>query len=96
MLFDGLEPHLGNIGPMAVMIHRAAHREIEKKFKEALAITAVNTEIFKEAIRMCRTHFKGEETVLFPLARRVLGPVELDKLGNRLLEGTKGPEGDKV
>ena len=86
VLFDALEPLLGNIGPMAVMIHRAAHREIAKKFGEALAVTPVDVAALKEAIKMCRSHFRGEETVLFPLAKRVLDPGELNRLGARLLE----------
>ena len=89
VLFDALEPLLGNIGPMAVKIHRAQHRELEKRFGEAKVKPVVDIEILKDAIRMCREHFNGEETILFVLARRVLVPEELDKLGVRLVEGWK-------
>ena len=96
VLFDALEPLLGTIGPMAVMIHRSAHREIEKKFNEAIAKPVVDVAHLMEAIQMCRVHFKGEESILFPLAKRVLDPGELDKLGMRLMEGGMSPGSTRV
>lgn len=96
VLFDALEPLLGKIGPMAVATHRSAHREIEKKFGEALAKSPVDAAIFSEAIAMCRTHFASEETALFPLARKILDPAQLDELGAKLLYGGKDRQGGNV
>ena len=96
VLFDAIEPLLGKIGPMAVTIHRAAHREIEKKFGEALAKSPVDAGIFCDAMAMCRTHFDSEETALFPLARKILEPAQLKELGARLLDGGKGRQGGNV
>jgi hemerythrin-like domain-containing protein len=95
-LFDALEPRLGNVGPMAVSIHRQMHKDIEKQFRAAMANNKLSIPDVQEGIRMARIHFAGEENNLFPLAKRLLDHGELEKLGNHLLETSGKKAGGNV
>jgi len=96
IFFDSLEPLLGNIGPLAVVVHRNQHRELLDKFKDALAKPVIDTVILGEAIGLCRKHFISEESILFPMAKRLFDPGELDRLAARLDASESLSDGGKV
>jgi len=86
LLFKALDPHLGEMGPLAVM--RMEHQEIESTLEQIL-----NLEDLVEAkqkllhvVHLAREHFAKEEQVLYPMASKVLGSEQLTTLGEQWAE----------
>lgn len=81
-LFPALRPHLGPLGPIAVM--EAEHRQIE----ELIALIADTDEPgmlrrhVEALIEISIGHFAKEEGILFHLAGRFLSDEEMEKLGS--------------
>ena len=81
LLFPALQPHLGEMGPLAVM--SAEHVEVENYFAEA------NSEedpdrlkmLINDMIDLAINHFQKEEMVLFGMAKEFLSEDELETLG---------------
>ena len=68
-MFPRLEPHLGQMGPLAVM--RAEHRQIDdllEAAKQETNITALRSVIGK-FLDLAYGHFQKEEQVLSGMAR---------------------------
>jgi hemerythrin-like domain-containing protein len=83
LLFAALDPHLGPMGPLAVM--RMEHDEIESALtgaQEAENVEEART-LLTRVIRVAREHFAKEERVLFPMALQVLDAETLDRLGEQ-------------
>lgn len=86
LLFSALDPHLGQMGPLAVM--RMEHDEIENtlgQVQEARDLTQAQRLVL-HAVRVAREHFAKEEQVLFPMAHQVLDERELTQLGAQWAE----------
>lgn len=81
LLFDTLEPHLGQMGPLAVM--RMEHDEIERTLAELPEIQdlAEAQRRLLHVVRVARDHFVKEERVLYPMAEQVLETDILTRLG---------------
>lgn len=83
LLFPGLEPHLGEMGPLAVM--RSEHQQIDdlldaaRQETEAGALKATVGRLLDVA----QAHFGKEEQVLFQMARQVLDEAALTALGDQ-------------
>ncbi|MAG96819.1 MAG: hypothetical protein CMM08_09060 [Rhodospirillaceae bacterium] len=83
LLFPRLEPHLGQMGPLAVM--RAEHRQIDdllEAAKQETNITALRSVIGK-FLDLAYGHFQKEEQVLFGMARQHLDEATLTELGDQ-------------
>jgi len=86
LLFSTLDPHLGQMGPLAVM--RMEHDEIENtlgQVQEAQDLAQAQRLVL-HAVRVARDHFAKEEQVLFPMAHQVLDENTLTQLGARWAE----------
>jgi hemerythrin-like domain-containing protein len=83
LLFPRLEPHLGEMGPLAVM--RAEHGRIEgllaaaRQENDVAALKA----LIGELLHLAYGHFRKEETVLFDMAERFLGGAALTEMGEQ-------------
>lgn len=83
LLFPRLEPHLGQMGPLAVM--RDEHREIDnllEAIKRESDIGALKSSI-GQLLALAHGHFQKEEQVLFAMARRFLDDAELTEIGDQ-------------
>lgn len=83
LLFSALDPHLGQMGPLAVM--RMEHDEIENtlgQVQEAQDLAQAQRLVL-HAVRVARDHFAKEEQVLFPMAHQVLDEERLAHLGTQ-------------
>ncbi len=83
LLFPRLEPHRGQMGPLAVM--RAEHRQIDdllEAAKQETNITALRSVIGK-FLDLAYGHFQKEEQVLFAMARHHLDDATLTELGDQ-------------
>jgi len=82
LLFPRLEPHLGQMGPLAVM--RAEHRGIDDLLEAAGRETdiAALKSLIGELLELAVSHFQKEEKVLFVMAQKFLGDETLNELGN--------------
>ncbi len=83
LLFPRLEPHLGQMGPLAMM--RAEHRAIDdllEAARRATDIAALKSAI-GQLLDLVHDHFQKEETVLFPMARQCLDAATLTDLGDQ-------------
>lgn len=81
LLFTTLEPHLGQMGPLAVM--RMEHDEIERtlaRLPEVQALAEAQSLVL-HAVQVAREHFAKEEQVLCPMAEQVLDANTLAQLG---------------
>jgi len=81
-LFPALEPHFGEMGPLAVM--KAEHREIEDYLETAKSeedVTQLKSHIMG-LIDLSYGHFQKEEMVLFAMAKQFLSGVEQESLGD--------------
>lgn len=86
LLFSALDPHLGQMGPLAVM--RMEHDEIEStlgQVQEARDLAQAQRLVL-HAVRVARDHFAKEEQVLFPMAQQVLDGERLAQLGAQWAE----------
>ncbi len=82
LLFPGLEPHLEQMGPLAMM--RDEHRAIDDLLdavRRETDIAALKSAI-GQLLDLAHDHFQKEETVLFPMARQFLGEATLTELGD--------------
>ncbi|GIX49387.1 MAG: hypothetical protein KatS3mg131_3598 [Candidatus Tectimicrobiota bacterium] len=83
LLFAALEPHLGPMGPLAVM--RMEHDEIDtglaalQQVEEAKAAR----QQLERLLQLAREHFTKEEHVLFALAEQYLDGKALTRLGEQ-------------
>ncbi len=86
LLFTALDPHLGPMGPLAVM--RMEHDQIEGLFGRISQASSLSEaqDLTLQLIRVARDHFTKEERVLFPMATQILGPKTLLELGARWSE----------
>ena len=83
LLFRTLEPHIGSMGPLAVM--RMEHNEIEGSL-DYLPITQdadQARELLLHVITVARDHFAKEERVLYPIAHQTLSAETLTDLGSQ-------------
>ena len=83
LLFPRLEPHLGQMGPLAVM--RAEHSRIDGLLKAARQedeVAALKS-LVGELLRLTYGHFQKEESVLFDMAERFLGGAALAEMGDQ-------------
>lgn len=83
LLFPVLEPHFGQMGPVAVM--RSEHRSIDDLLETARREpdAARLSDLVAQLIELVIAHFRKEEMVLFGMAQRFLGDVVLTELGGR-------------
>jgi hemerythrin-like domain-containing protein len=83
LLFPRLEPHLGQMGPLAVM--RAEHSQIEGLLDAARQerdVAALKS-LVGELLTLAYGHFQKEESVLFDMAERFLGGAALTEMGDQ-------------
>ena len=83
LLFPRLEPHLGQMGPLAVM--RAEHGRIEGLLDAARReddVAALKS-LIGQLLNLARAHFQKEEAVLFDMAERFLGGAALTEMGDQ-------------
>jgi iron-sulfur cluster repair protein YtfE (RIC family) len=81
LLFPRLDPHLGQMGPLAVM--RSEHRGIDELLEAARGepdIAALKA-LVGRLLELAYGHFRKEETVLFGMAQQFLGDAVLTELG---------------
>jgi CRP-like cAMP-binding protein/hemerythrin-like domain-containing protein len=81
LLFSALEPHIGPMGPLAVM--RMEHDEIENAFfqLQESADPAEREGVVTHLLEVARSHFAKEEQILFPMADQELDSNALEQLG---------------
>ena len=81
LLFPRLDPHLGQMGPLAVM--RSEHRGIDGLLEAARGETDIASlkGLVGRLIELASGHFRKEETVLFGMAEQFLGEDVLAELG---------------
>ncbi len=83
LLFPALEPHLGEMGPLAVM--RTEHRELEDLLAaagQADDVEAVKSNISR-LLNVAHDHFHKEEQILFAMSRQCLSEDALSTLGDQ-------------
>lgn len=83
LLFPRLEPHLGEMGPLAVM--RAEHSRIDGLLDAARQeqdVAALKS-LIGELLTLAYGHFQKEESVLFGMAERSLGAAVLTEMGGQ-------------
>ena len=86
LLFSAMEPHVGPMGPLAVM--RREHEEIEGTLAglQEVQDTAEAQRMLLYAIRVARDHFAKEERILYPMAEKALDAETLSQLGAQWAE----------
>lgn len=85
LLFSAMEPRLSAGGVKEELLQKSEHKRLEAMVKDGISYAASNPGSAISAIEFARQHFRGEEDVLFPLARKVLSPAHLDQLGECML-----------
>lgn len=82
LLFPSLQPHLGEMGPLAVM--RSEHQGIEDLIGAAMRETDAGAlkSLIAQLLDLAFNHFQKEEAVLFGMAGQVLDEAELTGLGD--------------
>ncbi|MBT4427631.1 MAG: hemerythrin domain-containing protein [Rhodospirillaceae bacterium] len=82
LLFPRLDPHLGEMGPLAVM--REEHRQIEDLLTAAKlrSDTGALRSVIGQLLDLAHDHFQKEEGVLFAMAGQFLDAADLTELGN--------------
>jgi hemerythrin-like domain-containing protein len=83
LLFTTLEPHIGSMGPLAVM--RKEHDEIEKSLERLPTLQEVEQarELLLKVVTVAREHFPKEEQVQYPMAKKTLSDETLIDLGTQ-------------
>jgi hemerythrin-like domain-containing protein len=83
LLFKTLEPHIGSMGPLAVM--RMEHDQIEGGLERLSAARELEQarELLLQIVEVARGHFAKEEQVLFPMASQALSTETLIDLGEQ-------------
>ena len=81
LLFQALDPYVGELGPLAVM--RAEHEQVEGGLSEIPGLTdlAEAQQRLLYVVEIARQHFAKEEQILFNLAPESLGDEMLGDLG---------------
>ena len=81
LLFKIVEPHIGSMGPLAVM--RMEHDQIERGLERLPAVRELEQaqELLLQIVEVARAHFSKEEQVLYPMASRALSAETLIDLG---------------
>lgn len=81
LLFNALEPHIGEMGPLMVM--RQEHDEIDGTLTRLPDEQDVANarRMLLHVIGTARDHFAKEEQILYPLAQRCLSADALTQLG---------------
>lgn len=82
LLFQPLDPHIGEMGPLSVM--RGEHEEIEGTLDRIPHLDGV-LEVREQLVQIvgfARQHFAKEEQVLYPLAEQTLDEERLISLGS--------------
>ena len=82
LLFPRLEPHLGQMGPLAVM--REEHRGLDDLLRAARQETDADAlkSVIDQLLELAYGHFQKEEGVLFAMAQQFLDEATLTELGN--------------
>ncbi len=82
LLFPRLEPHLGQMGPLAVMReeHRGLH-DLLKASKQKTDASALKS-VIDQLLELAYGHFQKEEGVLFAMAQQFLDEATLTALGD--------------
>ncbi len=82
LLFPRLEPHLGQMGPLAVM--RTEHLRIDDLLETARLETDIATlkSVMGQLLELAYGHFQKEEMMLFAMARQCLSDATLTELGD--------------
>lgn len=82
LLFPRLEPHLGQMGPLAVM--REEHSGLDDLLKAAKQETDAGAlkSVIDQLLELAYGHFQKEEQVLFAMAQRFLDEATLTELGD--------------
>lgn len=81
LLFKNLEPHIGSMGPLAVM--RMEHDQIEgglEALPDVRELEQART-LLLQIIVVAQGHFAKEEQVLYPLASQALSTEKMLDLG---------------
>ncbi len=83
LLFPRLDPHLGQMGPLAVM--RAEHRQIDELLEAARRETEVDAlkSVMERLLELAHGHFQKEEQVLFGMAQQHLDEETLTEMGGQ-------------
>ena len=81
LLFTTLEPHIGTMGPLAVM--RLEHEKIEAGLERLPTVEELGQaqELLLQVVAVARKHFAKEERVLFRMATKALSAETLANLG---------------
>ena len=81
LLFKTLEPHIGSMGPLAVM--RMEHDQIEGGLEALPAVRDLEQarEVLLQIVEVARGHFAKEEQVLYPQASQALSTEKMLDLG---------------
>jgi iron-sulfur cluster repair protein YtfE (RIC family) len=89
LLFPRLEPHLGQMGPLAVM--RSEHRDIDGLLDAARQESDLGAlkSLISRLIVLAHGHFQKEEQVLFAMTRQFLDDATLTVLGDQWAESRK-------
>lgn len=83
LLFQKLETHIGQGGPLAVM--RMEHNQIEENLSRLPDLDTLEDarRVLLQTVKVAREHFAKEEQILYPLAERTLGIDHLTELGEQ-------------
>ncbi len=86
LLFRALDPHLGEMGPLAMM--RSEHEQIEQalaQIPDLMDLAEAQRQLLR-VVEIARQHFPKEEQILFELAPESLGDEMLRDLGAKWAE----------
>lgn len=83
LLFPRLQPHVGQMGPISVML--AEHQRIDTLLKAARDENNLASlkNLAGHLIELASNHFRKEESVLFGMAQQYLGDELLAELGEQ-------------
>jgi len=89
LLFPALQPHLGEMGPLAVM--HAEHEEIIRLLEAAGEASDAETikSTISRLLSVTLDHFHKEEQVLFGMARQFIDEEALTALGDQWADRRK-------
>ncbi len=83
LLFTTVEPHIGALGPLAVM--RMEHEQIEGALERLPAVQDLEEAraLLLQVVENARAHFAKEEQTLYPTAIQALDAAALAQLGTQ-------------
>ncbi len=93
LLFPRLDPHLGQMGPLAIM--RSEHQGIDDLLEAARGETDITSlkNLIGRLLELAYGHFQKEEAVLFGMAQQFLGDAVLSELGEEWAAARNGTLG---